>query len=300
MNDKQRLLIQYICNGDIKRAQQQARIILNESTVAKDEAFKKNMLHKLDVRPNLTELPHNLQGLLIAEDASNFPESRFVLRAEEAKTVDLVLHTIKASNRLSELGISYLPALMIYGESGSGKTMLARYIAHIAKIPFIYVRFSGLVSSYLGSTQANIAKVFDYVRSAPCVLCFDEVDAVGMARGQKNDVGEMNRIVIALMQEMDRLPNNVIMIGTTNRYDRLDPALVRRFPIKFESLPMSREDINILAEKFFRDVGIATEGWLDEWCGANFGDKEPASAVAEKCIRLVIDKIVKDECNNPL
>lgn len=107
--------------------------------------------------------------------------------------------------------------------------MLARYIAHKAKLPFLRIQFSSLVDSHLGQTQSNLARIFDYVRTAPCVLCFDEIDAVGMARGQKDDVGEMNRVVIAIMQEMDRLPNNVIIIGTTNRFDRLDPALIRRF-----------------------------------------------------------------------
>ena len=100
MNDKQRLLIQYICDGDIKKAQQQARIILNELTTAKDEMFKKNMLRKLDTKPNIIELPYNLREFLIAEDVSNFPENRFVLRPEEAKIVEKVMSTVKASERL--------------------------------------------------------------------------------------------------------------------------------------------------------------------------------------------------------
>jgi len=294
MNDKQRLLIQYICDGDIKKAQQQARIILNELTTAKDEMFKKNMLRKLDTKPNIIELPYNLREFLIAEDVSNFPENRFVLRPEEAKIVEKVMSTVKASERLSELGISYLPAVMLYGDSGGGKTMLARYIAYKANRPFVYVRFSSVVSSYLGSTQSNIAKVFEYARTAPCVLCFDEIDAVGMARGQKNDVGEMNRIVIALMQEMDSLPNNVIIIGTTNRYDRLDSALIRRFPIRHEVRPMSRSDINDLAERFFKYAGIATEGWLKDWCDTNFTDTEPASTVVEKCTQLIVNRIIQE------
>ena len=293
MNDKQRLLIQYICDGDIKKAQQQARIILNELTTAKDEMFKKNMLRKLDTKPNIIELPYNLREFLIAEDVSNFPENRFVLRPEEAKIVEKVMSTVKASERLSELGISYLPAVMLYGDSGGGKTMLARYIAYKANRPFVYVRFSSVVSSYLGSTQSNIAKVFEYARTAPCVLCFDEIDAVGMARGQ-NDVGEMNRIVIALMQEMDSLPNNVIIIGTTNRYDRLDSALIRRFPIRHEVRPMSRSDINDLAERFFKYAGIATEGWLKNWCDTNFTDTEPASTVVEKCTQLIVNRIIQE------
>ena len=68
----------------------------------------------------------------------------------------------------------------------------------------------------------------------PCVLCIDEIDTIAMRRGQ-TDVGEMNRVVISLMQELDQLPNDMIVVATTNRYDQLDSALLRRF----HSLPAS-------------------------------------------------------------
>lgn len=87
--------------------------------------------------------------------------------------------------------------------------MLARYIAHKAKLPFLRIQFSSLVDSHLGQTQSNLARIFDYVRTAPCVLCFDEIDAVGMARGQKDDVGEMNRVVIAIIHK-DKETNRVV------------------------------------------------------------------------------------------
>lgn len=296
MNDTERVLIRYVCEGDIKKAQQQARILLGQMKAKKDSDFSQNMLRKLDAKPvNLIELPYNLRELLIAEDVTDFPESRFILRDGEADVVRRTLSSLKASERLSEMGISYLPALMLHGQSGGGKTMLARYIAHKADLPFVYVRFSSIVSSYLGSTQANIAKVFEYAKNSPCVLCFDEIDAVGMARGQKNDVGEMNRIVIALMQEMDQLPNNIIVVGTTNRFDRLDPALIRRFTITHEVLPMSSEDVTVLAKKFFRYSGVQVEEWFSEWCNANFSGDEPASAVVEKCTSLIVEKIMQEE-----
>lgn len=295
MNDTERYLIRLVCEGDIKKSQQQARILLGQMNAKKDNDFAQNMLRKLDSKPvNLIELPYNLKELLIAEDVTNFPENRFVLRDGESDVVNRTLSTLKASERLSEMGITYLPALMLHGQSGGGKTMLARYIAHKADLPFVYVRFSSIVSSYLGSTQSNIAKVFEYARSSPCVLCFDEIDAVGMARGQKNDVGEMNRIVIALMQEMDQLPNNVIVIGTTNRFDRLDPALIRRFTITHEVMPMSPEDVRELAYKFFKYAGIHVKDWFDGWCGLNFKGDEPASDVVEKCTRLIVGKVMEE------
>jgi len=298
MNNNERILLRNVCDGDIKKSQQQARAILNGITSQKDKAFRDNLLRQLDTKANMIELPYNLRELLIAEDVTNFPENRFLLRAEEEKAVSAVVSAERAAKRLSEMGISYLPALMLYGESGGGKTMLARYIAHKTERPFIYVRFSSMVNSLLGKTQSNVAKVFEYARTAPCVLCFDEIDAVGMARGQENEVGEMNRIVIAIMQEMDMLPNNVIVVGTTNRYDRLDHALIRRFTIRHEVQPMSRGDIRVLAEKFFQHSGFDTDGWLDNWCEINFSDFEPASFVIEKCTEKIVNEITNEQEDN--
>lgn len=295
MNDQIRYLLRYVCEGDIKRSQAQARIILNGLESKRDEQFKGNMLRTLDAKQSkFIELPMDLRGMLIAEDLSDFPMGRFVLRNDENVVVNKILQARLAADKLAEKGISYVPAAILHGESGGGKTMLARYIAHKAGLPFVYVRFSSIVSSYLGSTQSNIAKIFDYARSAPCVFCLDEVDAIGMARGQKNDVGEMNRIVISLMQEMDMLPNGVVVVATTNRFDRLDPALIRRFPIRHKVQELEQADIKELARKFFQYAEVDTEGWLDEWTARIFSAREPASAVVEKCTEKLVEHILRD------
>lgn len=293
MNNNERILLRYVCDGDIKKAKQQARIILSGIATKKDEQFRDDMLRKLDAQGHFVELPHNLQGLLVAENSEHFPEGKFLLRKQEAVAVKETLSLFRAADRLAEMGIPYLPALILHGESGCGKTELARYIAHKAKLPFVYVRFSNVVSSYLGSTQTNIARIFDYARSTPCVLCFDEIDAVGMARGQKNDVGEMNRIVIALMQELDQLPNDVIIIGTTNRFDRLDPALIRRFPLQYELLPLTPSEATALAQKFFRYTGLDPVKW-ESWYSTAFSENIPASSVVRECTEVVVSHIMKE------
>lgn len=297
MNDRERDLIRIVCDGDIRMAQKQARLVLNGLTAKKDEQFKANMLRKLDAKGDFIELPYNLQHLLIAEDMTNFPKARFLLREEEETAVRKTLALYRAADKLAEMGIPYLPALMLHGQSGCGKTMLARYIAHKADLPFVYVQFSNLVESYLGKTQSNVSRVFEYARSAPCVLCFDEIDAIGMARGQKDDVGEMNRIVIALMQEMDRFRNNVIIVGTTNRFDRLDPALVRRFPLQYELKPLRDEEAMQLAQNFFAYAGIDSSSWLQSWCNETFKPNTPASSVVKECTDVIVKRVLEQTDN---
>ena len=165
MNDNNRMLLRYVAEGDIRKAQMQAKIILNSITAARDEQFKTNCLAKLNnAEPRFIELPFNMQGLLVAEDVSDFPEQRFLIRESEKAVIEKILKTRKASLKLKEMGVHYTSSLLLSGEPGTGKTELARYIAHKANLPFVYLKFSGLISSALGKTQQNIGLVFDYAR----------------------------------------------------------------------------------------------------------------------------------------
>lgn len=291
-------IIQCVCEGDFKDAQKAARNILAADKTETNRRFRETMLDKLDVlerKAGFIELPQNLKSLLVAESPENYTIGKFLPRDNERAIADKTLATYRASKKLIELGISYLPTLMLYGESGCGKTELARYIAHKANLPFVYVKFSNLVDSYLGGSQKNIGKVFDYVRDTPCVLCFDEIDTIGMARGQKGDVGEMNRIVISLMQEMDNLPGDVIIIGTTNRFDMLDKALVRRFSLHYEVTPLSPFESIELCDRFFGYTGIMPPN-VDKWFeDNNLPDTVPAYKVIKACTEYIINRVIESE-----
>ena len=173
MNDSERRLIRFVCDGDMRNAQKAVKIILDSISSKKDEQFKENMFRKLESKREFIELPYNLQHLLIAEDTEEFPEARFLLRNEEKSITQKIVAIYRASEKLNEMGIPYLPALMLYGQSGCGKTMLARYIAHKAKLPFLRIQFSSLVDSHLGQTQSNLAKIFDYDTGRAAWHCSD-------------------------------------------------------------------------------------------------------------------------------
>ena len=208
MTDNERMLIRCICERNNQDIPFYTRQILMQNRTKKDEDFCKNMLDKLDKRGGLTELPQDVKNLLWAEDPSKFATGKYMVRTDEEPVANKVLALYHTSEKLAKKGISYNASLLLYGESGCGKTELARYIAYKAKLPFLRVRFSNLVDSLLGSTQRNLGKVFSYAKEAPCVLCFDELDAIGTVRGMQHESGEISRVTIALMQELDQLSNN--------------------------------------------------------------------------------------------
>lgn len=207
------------------------------------------------------ELPQDLKGLLTVEDVSlSFKEGRYFLSDRESKVFDNIIRMKKVNERLMEMGIPYINSTLLYGESGTGKTTFGRYIAFKNSLPFCYMNFSHLVDSYMGGTSRNISKAFTYAISNPCVFMLDEVDCISIRREDSGSSGgpggEMARVTITLMQEFDKLPNDVIVIGATNRIDRIDEALLRRFSVKHEVNVLTEGEKRSMIEKYLHDIGM--------------------------------------------
>ena len=292
MDDYVRSLIREVCGGDINKIRTAALIVCKQSKTKKDELFCESAIKKIEATKNVVELPYDLRGILAQEDVSNYSEERYFWRDEEVEIADRVISMYRVADKLYEKGIRYIPSVVLYGESGCGKTELARYIAYKAGLNYVYVRFSALIDSRLGQTQKNISKIFDYLRKSKCVVCFDEIDAIGMARGENDDVGEMSRVVIALMQELDTLPNSVILVGTTNRFDRLDKALVRRFSISHEVTKMNEMESKKAARNFLKYAGCSYDE-IQNYVNCIVGDS-PASKIVKDCTEFVANAILQD------
>lgn len=124
--------------------------------------------------------------------------------------------------------------LLLAGPPGNGKTSLAESLAYEMALPFFVVRYDAIITSYLGDTATRLRRLFDFVRTEPCVLFFDEFDAIGKERGDIHETGEIKRVVTSLLLQIDDLPSYCVLVGATNHPELLDRATWRRFEIKLE------------------------------------------------------------------
>ncbi len=294
MNDLDRRLIESVCRNDLQSAKKIVKIILEQDKTQKNRMFVNRYLTMLNNSAmNLMELPADLKNLLIMEDVSvSFNENRYYLSNREGEVVKKILKLNKASQRLAEIGVNYINSTILYGESGTGKTTFGRYIAYKMGIPFAYLNFSRVVDSYLGSTQKNISKVFDHVKQQKCVFMIDEIDAIGMRRRDSKEVGEMSRIVISLMQNLDTLTSDVVLLGATNRLDIIDEALLRRFTTKHEVKRPSKQERYEMASKFLADVDF---DYNDEWLIGIYERDNTQAGLMNELVEALVEKYEEDE-----
>ena len=128
-----------------------------------------------------------------------------------------------------KIGIQPNTRCLIYGAPGVGKTLLARYIARELDLPLVEARLDGLVSSFLGTTARNIGALFDFADRYKCILFLDEFDAIAKARDDKQEVGEIKRVVNSLLQSLDARGSHQFTLAATNHEHLLDGAVWRRF-----------------------------------------------------------------------
>jgi cell division protease FtsH len=156
-----------------------------------------------------------------------------VAGCDEAKEdVAELVDYLKEPTRFQKLGGRIPSGILLVGQPGTGKTLLAKAIAGEAKVPFFTISGSDFVEMFVGVGASRVRDMFEQAKkAAPCIIFIDEIDAVGRQRGAGMGGGhdEREQTLNQMLVEMDGFEGNegVIVIAATNRPDVLDPALLR-------------------------------------------------------------------------
>ena len=150
---------------------------------------------------------------------------------EEVKgtIIEEVVRAISDPDTFKSMGIRPVKGVLFYGPPGTGKTLLARVIANQAGANFISVRGPEILSKWVGQSEQRVRQLFERARQvSPCIIFFDEIDALTASRG-KGTNESADRVVNQLLTEMDgfQVGKQVSVMAATNRKDIIDPALLR-------------------------------------------------------------------------
>jgi len=180
-----------------------------------------------------------------------------VLKMNSRKELESIISEWKNRQILDERGISNRNTLFFYGPPGCGKSMTAKAVGYELSIPTYVVRFDAVIGAYLGQTAIHLRQLFSYAEHQPCVLLFDEIDALGKQRGNPLDVGELDRIVISLMQELEHSRTRGLIIATSNLEKNIDYALWRRFDVAIEFPKPTRNQLLEYARLLLKQHKVA-------------------------------------------
>jgi len=176
---------------------------------------------------------------------------------------------------LQHVGICPPKGILLYGAPGTGKTLLAKALASESEANFIAVKGPQLMSMWVGESERGVREVFRKARqAAPCIIFFDELDALAPQRGG-GGTQATERVVSQLLTEMDGIETlkGVVVLAATNRLDRLDPALLRpgRFDFLIELPPPDREARLAILRIHTNHMPLAEDLRLEELAKATEG-----------------------------
>jgi cytidylate kinase len=191
------------------------------------------LARRLGMRPKsflkLTELNNSVKALVSM--TNELPDEHVYLDSHVSNFLYHLLKEWENAEVYKQHNLGIRNRVLLYGPTGNGKTTIAKYIARRAKLPFVQVIGETIIDSHLGNTSRNIHTLLNQL-TMPCILFWDEIDSIGRKRstGDGSSAGHENdRMVNSILVNLEKLSEDVIFIGATNREDVLDPAFKRRF-----------------------------------------------------------------------
>ena len=244
------------------------KIDLNEDTIP-PEILESVRVTMNDFRESLKEIEPSAMREVFVEVPKITWEDVGGLEDVKREIVEAVEWPLKYPEKFRKFGIRPPKGILLYGPPGTGKTLIAKAVANESEANFISVKGSELLSKWLGESEKAVRKIFRKARQvAPCIVFFDEIDAIAQMRGIDEGSRAVERVVNQLLTEMDGLEelDGVVVIGATNRPDILDPALLR--PGRFDRLVYVRPPDKASRHAIFRihtkDMPLADDVDLEE------------------------------------
>ena len=247
-----------------------------------DEEIPENVLKKIivtkdDFKSALKEIqPSALREVLVQvpdvkwDDVGGLDDAKQELK-------EAVEWPLKYPENFQKLGIKPPKGVLLYGIPGTGKTLLAKAVAHESEANFISIKGPELLSKWVGESEKGVREVFRKAKqTAPTVIFFDEIDSIASTRsGNDGDSGVTKRVVNQLLTEMDGLEEleDVAIIAATNRPDIIDPGLMRpgRFDRHIKVDTPSEEARLAIFEVHTKDMPLASDVNLKKLAKATDG-----------------------------
>lgn len=251
--------------GDREKVFNYAKVLADNLDEAGETAFAKKIRNLISNRKSgmlaldsLSSKPVDGESRMEMVDISypKIDKDSIVLNKETEAEIQEFIKCYFSRDKLIAAGIDETCSLLLYGPPGCGKTTIAKYISMQTGLPLVTARLDGLISSLLGSTAKNIRKIFDFASKQECILFLDEFDVIAKVRDDKNETGELKRVVNSLIQNIDIFSRDSIIIAATNHHELLDPAIWRRFNRVLSIEKPSFDEIKAIIESYVENNGV--------------------------------------------
>jgi len=285
------------------------RRLLPDLKYDKDEAIPKAVLEKLTItKSDFREALKVVRPSALREVFIDVPNVKWDdiggLEGVRQELIEAVEWPLKHPDAFKRLGVRAPKGILLYGAPGTGKTLIAKAVAHESEANFISVKGPELLSKWVGESEKAVREIFKKARqAAPTIIFFDEIDSLVPRRGASSDSHVSERVVNQLLTEIDGLEDlhDIVIIGATNRPDMVDTALLR--PGRFDRIILTpvpdekaREEIFTVHMKGMPVKGITSKELAEKTEGYAGADIE---AVCREAAMIALREDMKaKETNN--
>ncbi|MBS3064158.1 MAG: CDC48 family AAA ATPase [DPANN group archaeon] len=223
-----------------------AKVDLNAEEQIPSEILEKLKVVKQDFKEALKMVrPSAMREVLIESPKVNWTDIGGLVKAKQ-ELIEAVEWPLKYPEKFKKLGIRPPRGILLYGPSGCGKTLLAKAVATESQANFISVKGPEVLSKWMGESEKAVRDIFKKARQvAPCIVFFDEIDAIVPRRGLDPGGRVSERVVNQILTELDGIEalTDVVVLAATNRPELIDPSLIRsgRFDRSILIIPPTKE-----------------------------------------------------------